>query len=566
MTSVHLPSRGSSGSAPSESSPSAVVVGAGFGGLALACRLQAAGVHVTLVERREKVGGRAYQLREEGYTFDMGPSLVTAPHILDSVFRAGGRRLWDYVDLVPLDPYYRIHFHDGSRIDYTGDRDAMRAQMARFDPRDADRLDDFMEAVEPIYGAVIEDRLGSNPFDSLRTMLGFLPRMVRMGGHRSVGSFVERYFRDPRHRFLFSFHPLFVGGHPYATPSVYLMIPYLERAGGVWFTRGGMYSLVEAMASLFTELGGIVRTGEEVEEVVVRDGRAVGVRTREVTGEGRAVGGPFPSSTPRESAPARRHVIPAELVVSNADVGHTYKDLVTPSERRKWSDRKLDSMDYGMSCFVLYLGVRRTYPELAHHTLILSERYRGLLDDIFRNRVLADDFSMYLHVPTRTDPGMAPPGCESMYVLVPVPNNRSGIDWSEVGPEFTDRILDFLEDWGLPGLRESLEVLRTFGPDEFASELNATWGNAFSLEPKLTQTAWFRPHNRSEDVDGLYLVGAGTHPGAGVPGVVLSAETTYSCIAEDFGLPPQGSESRPGRVELTEEELRQALQGSGVTG
>ncbi|MDX1568606.1 MAG: phytoene desaturase family protein, partial [Longimicrobiales bacterium] len=338
----------------SRRAPTAVIVGAGFGGLALACRLQAAGVQVTLVEKRKRVGGRAYQLREGGYTFDMGPSLITAPHILDSVFQAGGRRLWDYVDLVPLDPYYRIHFHDGSQIDYTGDREAMRSQMARFHPGDAARLDTFLDAVEPIYEAVIEDRLGSSPFDSLSRMAGFLPRMLRMGGHRSVGSFVERYFEDPRHRFLYSFHPLFVGGHPYATPSVYLMIPYLERTGGVWFTRGGMYSVVEAMASLFAELGGVIRTGEEVEEILVRNGRAVGIRTRSILGpEPRPSenGGPPPSparSSDRDGRGAdegtaleNSDTIHADLVVSNGDPGHTYGDLVSADERRRWSDRRL---------------------------------------------------------------------------------------------------------------------------------------------------------------------------------------------------------------------------------
>jgi len=512
----------------------AVVIGAGFGGLTLACRLQAAGLQVTLVEKREKIGGRAYQIRDRGYTFDTGPSLVTAPHILDSVFRAGGRRLWDYVDLIPLDPYYRVHFHDGTSMDYVGDRERMKEQMRRFDPRDADRLDDFLAAVEPIYDAVVGERLGARPFDSLGRMLGFLPRMVRMGGHRPVARFVERYFRDFRHRFIYSFHPLFVGGHPFATPSIYLMIPYLEREGGVWFTRGGMYSLVEAYGRLFRELGGTIRTGAEVREIVVRDGRARGVRTRKGT-------------------------IPADLVVSNADVGHTYRDLVEPEARSHWSDRRVEGMDFGMSCVLLYVGTRKTYPELAHHTLILTERYRGLLDDIFREKVLPDDFSMYLHVPTRTDPSMAPPGCESMYVLIPVANNRSGVDWSVEGPGFAARVLAFLEAWGMEGLTDATEVLHLFTPDDFASELNAVHGNAFSLEPRFTQTAWFRPHNRSRDVDGLYLVGAGTHPGAGVPGVVLSAEATYGCVAEDLGLPDQWDWSRPGRTGLTPPEREAAL-------
>ncbi len=512
----------------------AIVIGGGFGGLAIAARLQAAGMNVTLVEKREKIGGRAYQLVDRGYVFDMGPSLITAPQIIDSIFQAGGRRLTDYVDLVPLDPYYRIYFHDGTHIDYVGDLDRMREQMARFDSRDAENLDGFMRDVRPIYDAVIGDRLGSKPFDTLGAMTRFLPRMLAMNAFLPVTTFVNRWFRDFRHRFVFSFHPLFVGGNPFKTPSIYLMIPFLERQGGVWFSKGGMYSVIEAMGRLFCELGGTVRTGEEVEEILVEHGRAVGVRT-----------------------PAGE--IRGDIVVSNADPGHTYGGLLDRTHRRRWNDRRLDRTEWSMSCFLLYIGTRRQYPQLEHHTLILTERYRGLLQDIFGRKILPNDFSMYLHAPTRTDPGMAPPGSESMYVLVPVANQRSGIDWPGIKSAFADRIIDFLEDWGLEDLRQEIEVLHVFGPDDFESELNATWGNAFAIEPKFTQTAWFRPHNRSEDVDALYLVGAGTHPGAGVPGVLLSAETTYGCIAEDLGLPDQWDWDEPGRAEMMPEPT-----GSGV--
>ena len=503
----------------------AIVIGSGFGGLSIAIRLQAAGLDVTLLEKRDRIGGRAYQLRDSGYVFDMGPSLVTAPDIIDSVFRAGGRRVTDYVDLVPLDPYYRIYFHDGTHIDYVGDVDRMREQMERFDPADAERLDRFLERTRPIYDAVIGDRLGSKPFDTIGSMLRFIPRVLKLGAYWPVTHLVNRFFRDFRHRFVFSFHPLFVGGNPFKTPSVYLMIPNLEREGGVWFTRGGMYSLVEGMGRLFTELGGTILTNAEVHEIVVEDGRARGVRTPDGT-------------------------LTADLVVSNADPGHTYGSLVDGRHREHWTDRRLAKQEWSMSCVLLYMGTRRRYPQLEHHTLILSERYEGLLDDIFELKILPDDFSMYLHAPTRTDPDVAPPGCESMYVLVPVANLRSGIDWAEVGPRFADRIIDFLEEWGLEELRGSLEVLHVFGPDDFQRELNATWGNAFAIEPKLSQTAWLRPHNRSEDVDGLYLVGAGTHPGAGVPGVILSAETTYGCIASDLGLPDQWDWEQPGTVAL----------------
>ncbi|HSM06396.1 MAG TPA: phytoene desaturase [Longimicrobiales bacterium] len=505
----------------------AVVIGSGFGGLALAIRLQAAGMKVTILEKRERIGGRAYQLKDKGYTFDMGPSLVTSPGVVDGVFQAAGRRLDDYVDMIPLDPYYRIHFHDGTHLDYVGDPERMKAQMARFDPRDAARLDDFLDAIEPIYDAVIGDRLGSKPFDTLGSMAAFVPRVLKLGAWRPVHSFVSKYFRDFRHRFIYSFHPLFVGGNPFSAPAVYLMIPYLEKEGGVWFTRGGMYSLVEAMGRLFEELGGEIRTGHEVTAIRVEHGRATGVEVGEA-------------------------FLPADIVVSNGDVGHTYKHLIPAEARTRWTDRRVDRLRYTMSCFLLYLGTRKQYPQLKHHTLILSERYRELIRDIFDRKILPDDFSMYVHAPTRTDPGMAPEGCESMYVLIPVANNRSGIDWSASKERFADTVLAFLEEWGLDGLRENLEVCHLFTPDDFASELNAMHGNAFAVEPRLSQTAYLRPQNRSEDVRGLYLVGAGTHPGAGVPGVLLSAEATYGCIAKDLDLPDQWDWAAKGTVRFDE--------------
>ncbi len=488
------------------------VIGSGFGGLAVANRLQAMGMEVTIFEKRPRIGGRAYQFTEAGYTFDMGPSIITAPSIIDSIFAAAGARREDYIEFLPLDPYYRIFFHDGTTLDYSGDAEAMKAQMRRFNAGDADRFDAFMEAARPVYEAVITEGLGARPFDTVRSMLDFAPRALRLGAWRTVAGFAGRFFKDFRHQFLFSFHPLFIGGDPFRAPAVYIMIPYLEREQGVWFTRGGMYSLVEALARLFEEQGGQIRTNAEAQEILVEDGRAVGVR----------IGG---------------ETFAADLVVSNADVAHTYKHLVAPEARRKYTDRKLDGMDYTMSCYLLYLGVRRTYPQLEHHTLILSERYRELVRDIFERKVLPDDFSMYLHAPTKTDPGMAPEGCESLYVLIPVANQTSGIDWKEAGPRLTERVLDFLEAWGLEGLRAHTEVMRTFTPDDFARELNAFHGNAFGIEPHLLQTAYLRPHNASEDVKGLYLVGAGTHPGAGVPGVMLSAEATAFSIRRDLGLP-----------------------------
>ena len=506
--------------APNTVNTKAVVIGSGFGGLAAAIRLQAAGVATTIIERRPQLGGRAGQLRDSGYIFDTGPSLITAPDLLDDVFRAAGTRLRDHVSLVPLDPFYRVWFHDGTHLDYTSDLERMKSAMAKFDPRDAARLDDFFAALAPIYDAVIRKGLGARPFDSLASMAGFAPRVARLRAWEPVSRFVGRYFRNWRHRFLYSFHPLFLGGSPFRSPSIYLMIPYLEKEGGVWFAKGGMYSLVRGFEAAFRHIGGTVRTSASVVRIETEGGRTTGVR-----------------AIPAGADPAGDEIrLPADVVVSNADVGHTYGELLGHLPRRRWTDRRLGSLHQSMSCFLLYLGVRRRYPRLAHHTLILGPRYEGLVDDIFERKVLADDFSMYLHAPTRTDPSMAPPGCESLYVLVPVPNAASGIDWTRETGRMTRRVIERLEDWGLEGLGAATEVRHAFTPDDFQTEYNATRGNAFGIEPRLAQTAWFRPHNRSEEVRGLYLVGAGTHPGAGVPGVILSAAATFRSIAEDWGL------------------------------
>ena len=486
-----------------------VIIGSGFGGLAAAIRLQAEGMRVTVLEKNAKVGGHAYQLVRNGYTFDMGPSIITAPDLIQRVFACAGVRMEDYLDLVKLDPFYRIYFHDGSSLDYKDDGKQMKQQMARFSEEDAANYDRFMAHTRQLYDAVITGGLGSTPFD-LPTMISFLPRAVRLQALVPAYNFVKKYFDDPRHRFTFSFHPLFIGGNPFRAPSVYLMIPYLEKIGGVWFCKGGMYNLVRALENVFIEFGGVVETEAEVEQIVVENRETKGVMVK----------GRF---------------YEADAVISNADLVHTYGELIKPEHRKKWSDKKLRRTQYSMSAFLLYLGVKKRYPQLKHHTLILSERYKGLVNDIFDNKILPDDFSIYLHIPSQTDPTMAPEGCESMYVLVPVPNLESGINWEKIKKTYTDSILTFLEnDFGLTDLKRSIEVLETFTPSDFKKQRNNHLGSAWGVEPKLTQTAYFRPHNRSEDIQRLYFVGASTHPGAGVPGVLLTAETTVKLVVEDL--------------------------------
>jgi phytoene desaturase len=318
---------------------------------------------------------------------------------------------------------------------------------------------------------------------------------------------VSKYISDPRLRMVFTFHPLLVGGNPFHTTSIYAMIHYLEKEWGVHYAMGGTGAVIRAFAKLFEEEGGTLRLNTEVDEILVNNRRATGVRLKDGT------------------------VLPADIVVSNADVAYTYLRMIKPEHRRKYSDAKVSRMRYSMSLFVVYFGTTRQYPDIAHHDIILSHRYRELLEDIFTNKILSDDFSLYLHRPTATDPSMAPEGCDAFYALVPVPHNASGIDWDTEGPRFRDRIMDFLEKNYLPELKSHIGTIRHFTPNDFQHRLNSYLGSAFSVEPILTQSAWFRPHNRSEDIDNLYFTGAGTHPGAGLPGVLSSAKIVEQLIA-----------------------------------
>ncbi|MBN1541740.1 phytoene desaturase [candidate division KSB1 bacterium] len=488
----------------------AVVIGSGFGGLSVAIRLQSRGFDVTLLEKHHQVGGHASQLTDSGYTFDMGPSLITAPSIIQRLFDRAGRQLHEVVDLVRLEPGYRIYFHDQSYIDYSSDPDQMKEQMARFNRRDADNYDKYMQVSRRLYEAVIQKGLGSKPFMDLKTMAAFVPQAIRLRALLPASTFAALYFRDPRHRFTFSFHPLFIGGNPFRAPAVYQMIPYLERKEGIWYSIGGMHSLVHAFAEAFTALGGKILTQAEAREIVIKNGRAIGVKVAD-------------------------QVLPADVVISDADFVHTYRDLIRPEHRKKWNNRRLERLHYSMSAVLLYIGSKKQYPELLHHTLILSKRYKELITDIFDRRILPLDFSMYLHAPTRTDPSMAPQDKESLYVLIPVANLAANTDWQQEKDRFAERVLNHLEqNFGLADLKQNIEVLHIFTPQDFQSKTNAHLGSAWGVEPRLTQTAFLRPHNRSEDVQGLYIVGASTHPGAGLPGVMLTAETTENVILSDF--------------------------------
>ncbi len=483
----------------------ALVVGSGFGGLAMAVRLAVKGHQVTILEKRDRPGGRASSFRQDGFSFDAGPTIITAPYLLADLFTLAGRDMADYVRVFPIDPFYRIRFDDGAVFTYSGDPDRMRAEVARFSPADVAGYEAFMVRSREIFEKGYLE-LGHVPFLTPWSMVRTLPTLIRLECYRSVLGLVRRYIRSPHLQQVFSFHPLLVGGDPQHAPAIYALICHLERTWGVHFAAGGMAAVVQALVRLLTELGVELRLSTPVEEIVVRNGRAGGVRVADGT------------------------EIDADLVVCNGDVSWTYQHLVHPRHRPRNSDRKLRRRRYSMSLFLVYFGTDRTYEDLAHHTIVLGPRYEGLLDDIFRRRRLAADMSLYLHAPTRSDRSLAPAGCDTFYVLSPVPNLLADIDWRVEGERYRDAIYDRLERTCLPGLRSHLVTERLFTPEDFRDELSSHVGAGFSFEPTLGQSAYFRGHNACPDIAGLYFVGAGTHPGAGLPGVLSSARVTDSLI------------------------------------
>jgi phytoene desaturase len=483
----------------------ALVIGSGFGGLAAAVRLGARGYRVTVLERRASPGGRAAVFRQDGFTFDAGPTIVTAPQLFEELWTLCGRRLADDVELRALSPFYQVRFDDGFCVDWSGDAAAMLDMVRRIAPRDVAGYQRVMAFSERVYRVAYE-QLGHVAFDSWLDMARRLPSLLRLRAYRSLHALVAREVRDPRLRFLLSFHPLFVGGNPFTTSAIYGLILHLERIGGVHFAMGGTGSLVRGLVRLIESQGGTVRCDAEVSSVLLRDRTAVGVTL--ASGERLA----------------------ADVVVSNADTAWTYQHLLPAARRRRWSDRALRRARYSMGLFVWYFGTARQYPEVAHHTILVGPRYRELLRDIFDRKLLADDFSLYLHRPTATDASLAPPGCDAFYVLSPVPHLAPGVDWSVRSEDYRRRIERQLQATLLPNLQQNVVTSRVMTPLDFEQDLLAWRGSAFGMEPLLSQSAWFRPHNRAEDFERFYLVGAGTHPGAGLPGVLSSARVLDAVV------------------------------------
>ncbi len=488
-----------------------IVIGSGFGGLATASRLLSRGYNVTIFEKRDKPGGRAYVYNINGFTFDGGPTVITAPFMFDEIFEAAGKKREDYITFVPCHPFYRIFDHNKKSFDYNDDHDFTLNEIKKWNSNDAEGYEKFLGTTKAIFDKGFVE-LADKPFLKFSDMLRVAPDLIKLQSYKTVYKYVAQYIEDEFLRRCFSFHPLLVGGNPFDTTSIYAMIHYLEREWGVHYAMGGTGSLVNALVKLIKEQGGKVHLDAEIDEILVEKGRATGIRLN------------------------NGDILKADAVVSNADVAFTYKNLINPKHRKKYTDRKIERTKYSMSLFVIYFGTKKRYLDsgLAHHNIILGERYKGLLSDIFHKKKLSEDFSLYLHMPTITDPSLAPEGHEAFYVLSPVPHLDSGTDWNEMGPKYKDVILNFLEENYLPGLKENLVAEHFIDPLHFQDTLNSYKGSAFSVEPILTQSAWFRPHNLSEDVGNLYFVGAGTHPGAGLPGVLSSAKIAENLIEESL--------------------------------
>jgi phytoene desaturase len=487
--------------------PHAIVIGSGFGGLAAAIRLGARGYRVTVLEHLDAPGGRAYVFRQDGFTFDAGPTIITAPFLLRDLWNLCDRRFEEDVDLRPIEPFYRIRFDDGDILDISADEAAMRPQIERIAPGEFKGYQAFLRASEAIYDVAFS-RLAHVPFDAPRKMLELVPDLLRLRSYRSVHGLAASFVKHPKLRFALSFHPLFVGGNPFATPSIYGLIAFLERRWGVHFAVGGTGRIVAGLVKLIAGQGGTIRYGAAVEQILLRQRRAIGVRLRNA------------------------EELHSDIVVSNADSVATYRDLIPAETLRRWTHAKLDRAQLSMSLFVWYFGTSRQYSEVPHHTILVGPRYKELLRDIFKRRILADDFSLYLHRPTATDPSLAPAGCDAFYVLSPVPHLGADVDWPATSERYRRAIARHLSLTLLPELESRIVSSRIMTPLDFRDRLLSAQGAAFGLAPTLLQSAWFRPHNRCEDIENLYLVGAGTHPGAGVPGVLSSARILDTVVPD----------------------------------
>ncbi len=526
----------------------AIIIGSGIGGLSLGIRLQSLGFDTTIFEKLDAPGGRAYVRREAGFVFDMGPTVITVPHFIEELFSlerdcadlgspdfspeildinsrittgvSGGPNTSKYVKIVPVLPFYRIYFDDGTYFDYDGDPESTRRQIEAIEPDDLAGYDRFHDAAKAIFERGFVE-LGYTYFGNVMSMLKIAPDLVKLDAVRPLFSFVKSYFRSPKLQQVFSFEPLLVGGNPLNVPAIYAMIHFVEKTWGIHFAMGGTGQLVKGFIKKFEELGGTIHYDSEVTSIEVEGKR-------------------FGKKVAKGITLADGSSYKADVIISNGDYANTYMKLIEPKYRLINQDLRVKTMKQSMSIVVIYFGFKADGLEdldLRHHNIILGPRYEELLNEIFEQKVLSPDFSQYLHVPSLTDPSMAPPGHHAAYTLIPVPNNASDIDWSVEGDKLVDKVLDFLDDRNyIPGLRDRLVHKSFVTPDYFEGTLNSYLGNGFGVEPVLVQSAFFRPHNRSEDIENFYLVGANSQPGGGTPAVMMCAKMTAREIAKNYGI------------------------------
>ena len=495
------------GSRVRDSRPTAIVIGTGFGGIAAAIRLSVKGYRVQVLEKLDAPGGRAYVYKQDGFTFDAGPTIITLPHLIGELFTLCGREMKDHVDLRLMSPFYRIRFDDGSHFDYSNNEEQMLDQIAQLSPEDVQGFKNLMQASEKCYQLGFVE-LGMVPFETLGDVVQAMPNLARMQAWRSIYSLVAKHIQHPKLRIVMSFHPLLIGGNPFSVTCVYALIHSLERRWGVHSAMGGTGAIVRELVKLLDERQVPIRYNAPVTRIRVENGRAEGVELDN---------GEF---------------LPADIVVSNGDAAWTYRHLIEPQHRKHWTDRRIAKGKYSSGLFVWYFGTSRQYKEVPHHMMVLGPRYKGLLQDIFKNHTLSKDFSLYLYRPTATDPSLAPEGCDTFYALSVVPNLSSHTDWPAVSEQYREAIATALQESVLPDLKQHIVSSKVTTPQDFQDRLWSYQGAGFGLEPILVQSAWFRPHNKSQDVKGLFMVGASSQPGAGVPSVLLSAKMLEQVVPD----------------------------------
>lgn len=489
----------------------AIVIGAGLGGLASAMRLGAKGWRVTVIDRLDRAGGRGSSITQGGHRFDLGPTIVTVPQGLRELWAACGRDFDRDVRLVPMEPFYEIRFPDGETFTARQNDAAMQAEVARISPGDLAGYRKFLKDSEARYWFGFED-LGRRSMHRFADLVRVLPKFAWLRADRSVYAHAAGRVRDEHLRFALSFHPLFIGGDPFNVTSMYILVSHLEKQFGVHYAMGGVQAIADAMARVVVAQGGEVLHGTEVDEILTEGGRASGVRL------------------------AGGAVMRAAVVVSNADAGHTHTRLLRNLPRKRWTDARLKRSRWSMGLYVWYFGTKGTramWRDVGHHSIVVGPRYREHIKDIFIRGRLADDMSLYVHRPSVTDPSAAPDGDDTFYALSPVPHlGFGGVDWATEEPRYREKMAAMLGERLIPGFRDRISESLTFTPETFRDRYLSPYGAGFSIEPRILQSAYFRPHNVSEELPGLYLAGAGTHPGAGLPGVVGTAEVLGTLVPD----------------------------------